>query len=109
MAKKTYHCREFPFLTIAGVCKFENHEYSTTSMVIQSRIEQSQSFTSGGVKVVEEDQAVEVQTFDITYQDLQKMKKAELVEVANAMNVEFGAEATRMDIMSLLAAELRRG
>jgi hypothetical protein len=111
MARKFYFCKEFPTLCIAGVCDFVNHEYNTPSIAIQSKIEQSQSFTSRIVVLLEpEPEAVEedLQTWDIKPADLGKMRKLELQEVADAMGVEYGPDATRQDIISLLAAELRR-
>jgi hypothetical protein len=112
MARKFYYCKEFKSLCIAGVCDFVNHEYDTPSIAIQSRIEQTQSFLSRIVVLVEpaeEAGAEETQTWDIKPSHLPKMRKLELQEVADAMSVEYGEEATRADLISLLEAELKRG
>jgi len=112
MAKKFYYCKEFKSLCIAGVCDFVNHEYNTPSIAIQSKIEQSQSFTNRIVTLLEptaEAAEEDLQTFDITKTDLLKMKKMELQEVADAMGVEYGPDATRQDLIGVLSAELIRG
>ena len=111
MATKTYHCQEFPSLTIAGVCKFENGEYRTASIAIQSKIEQTQSFNCGTVKLIEAEveSGPAAETTDLIPGDLVKMRKLELQEVAESLGIEYGPDATRPDLISVISAELRRG
>lgn len=108
MATKTYRCEDFPQLTIAGVCKFVNNEFTTNSLVIQSKIEMSQSFHAGIVRTVEVDDEEPSPLNDIEPKDLTRMKKAQLVELALEMGVEHGDDATRQDLISMCADELRR-
>ena len=109
MALKTYRCNDFPQLIIAGVCQFKNHELSTSSLIVQSKIEQSQSFISGIVKLEENESAVESEdVVDVTAADLRMFKKAQLVDLADQLGIDYGEKATRADLLSLCAAELRR-
>ena len=112
MARKFYFCTEFKSLVIAGVCEFVNHEYDTSSLAVQSKIEQSQSFLSRIVTLLEAPEDTpeeEVQTWDITISDLSKMRKLELQETAQAMEIEHDPDATRPDLIALISAEIRRG
>lgn len=108
MSVKKYRCDRYQSLIIAGVCQFTNGEFSTNSPMIQSKIELSQSFISNAVKVVEVDTTEPLETQDITFSDIQRLKKAQLVELADQMGIEYGSDATRPDLLSLIAAEIRR-
>ena len=108
MALKRYRCNQFPRLTIAGVCEFTNNEFTTNSLTVQSKIEQSQSFRAGIVRLDEIDEDEPISTESITPTDVTRMKKVQLVELAEAMGIEFGSDATRPDLVSLICAEMRR-
>jgi hypothetical protein len=111
MALKKYRCRQYPKLTIAGVCQFENNEFSTGSVVVQSKIEMSQSFHNGFITIADVDPEIAVQATELKatpWSEIQKMKKAQLVEIADAAGLEYGDDATRADILALVAAERRR-
>jgi hypothetical protein len=108
MSAKTYYCERYPQLIIAGVCQFSNGRFTTASPGIQSKIELSQSFTSNTVKLEEVDDEVPLEEERLTFTELNKMRKAQLIELAEQMGIKFESDATRADLLALISAEMRR-
>jgi hypothetical protein len=108
MSAKTYYCERYPSLMIAGVCQFVHGRFTTSSPGIQSKIELSQSFISNTVKLEEVDEDVPLEDERLTFTELNKMRKAQLIELAEQMEIRFESDATRSDLLALISAEMRR-
>lgn len=97
MSLKTYSCRLYPNLVVAGVCNFRDGIFSTDDAVTQARLEDTVSFKHKLVTLLD-DEGEETRELPSKTAVL-RMGKSDLVELGKAFNVNVSAEMLKNEVL----------